>query len=136
VRLGYGNLENFDTSNLYRGARGRSHNAGGQQGKSSGSQQSGAGRGPQQSGPKQSGSRSKPRAMGPHDLEIEIAGNPAKMKKGGKQSFQYDGKRYELDIPPGTAPRVRSRDGKAILEEGDAFPIVRGGDKVGHGAPA
>jgi hypothetical protein len=113
VRLAYGNLENFDTSDTYRGAR--AHNAGGQQQRKRS--------GNQQSGPKQSGSRSKPRAMGPHDIEIEIAGNPAKMKKGGKQSFQYDGKRYELDIPPGTAPRVRSKDGKTIVEEGDAFPI-------------
>jgi hypothetical protein len=124
VRLRYGNLENFDTSNMYRGARSRSHNAGGQQqSKSSSNQQSGAGQNSQQNGPKHSGASSKQAQRGPNDLEIEVAGNPAKMKKGGKQTFQYEGKRYELDIPPGTRPRVRSKDGKQVVTEGDAFPM-------------
>jgi hypothetical protein len=123
VRLRYGNLENFDTSNMYRGARSRSQQSGSgqQQSKSSNNQQSGTGQSNHQN--KDSGSSSKKAKRGPNDLEIEVAGNPAKMKKGGKQTFQYDGKRHELDIPPGTKPRVRSKDGKHVITEGDAFPM-------------
>jgi hypothetical protein len=108
---------------MYRGARARSQNAGGrQQGKSSNNQQSGTGQSDHHQ-KKDSGSSSKKAQRGLNDLEIETPGNPAKMKKGGKQTFQYNGKRYELDIAPGTQPRVRSKDGKHILAEGDAFPI-------------
>lgn len=123
VRLGYGNLENFDTSNLYRGARNRSQSTGGQQqNNSSGNQQSGTNQGNHQHKNKNSGTRSRQQQRAPNDLEFEVVGHPVKMKKGGKQKLKYEGKEIEFDVPPGTTPRVRDEDGE-IVSDGDAIPI-------------
>jgi hypothetical protein len=97
VRLRYGNLENFDTSNMYRGARSRSHNAGGQQ------REQDERRGGQSEAHASEASRQEEEEIdcGKDDMIIRLPGHPGKMRNGGKQRIKnVDGRTIEIEIPP------------------------------------
>jgi hypothetical protein len=98
VRLGYGNLENFDTSNMYRGARSRSQQSG------SGQQKSKQSQSPPPPPP-------RPDPVGPKDVEWTQTISPIKAKnectiKGFKMP---DGKVADIPIPPGTVDGTKLR---------------------------
>jgi hypothetical protein len=96
VRLKHGNLENFDTSNLYRGARSQSQNAGGQREQKGGQSEAHA-----------SDARHKEEEeieCGKDDIVIRMPGHPGKMRNGGKQRIRnVEGRTIEIEIPPGWA---------------------------------
>jgi hypothetical protein len=105
VRLQYGNLENFDTSNLYRGAR-------------AGSKQSGSG---QQKSKQSPPPPPRPDPVGPKDVEWKHTISPIKVKNGCTISgFKMpDGAVADIVIKPGTI------DGTMLRFKGHSG---RGGD--------
>jgi hypothetical protein len=95
VRLGYGNLENFDTSGFYAGAHGGS--------KQSSSQQRKQHQSPPPPPP--------PPPVGPKDVEWAHTISPIKAKKGCTiRGFKMpDGSKADIVIPPGTTDGTRLR---------------------------
>jgi hypothetical protein len=99
VRLGYGNLENFDTSNTYRNAGSRSHQGTSSQQKSKGSQS------PPPPPPP------RPDPVGPKDIEWKHTLSPIKAKNGCTiKGFKMpDGTVVDIKIRPGTVDGTKIR---------------------------
>ncbi|ABE61193.1 hypothetical protein Nham_0297 [Nitrobacter hamburgensis X14] len=108
VRLAYGNLENFDTSNMYRGARNRS-----QQGNS----------GQQNSKQSQSPPPPRPDPVGSKDVEWNHTISPIKAKNGCTiADFKMpDGTLADIVIRPGTVDGTKLRFKGRSGQGGDFF---------------